>query len=222
MISIRDVSKRFGPVTALDRVSLELKAGERVALIGTNGSGKTTLLRAMCGLIRIEGQVRVGGRDVAAQPEAALKLLSYMPQVAPPLDAPVSELVRTFCVLRGRDAGEVEELAHTLGLTLSQVERSRVRDLSGGTKQKLLAAMALAARAPVLICDEPTANLDAAAREAFFAHVAARPQGSTLVVCSHRIDEVRRFVDRVVEMHDGRVQRDIEVKDSTMLMRSAT
>jgi ABC-2 type transport system ATP-binding protein len=213
MISVSHVSKRFGPVTALDDVSLEIGNGERVALIGTNGSGKTTLLRAACGLIRVEGRVEIAGCDVAREPERALARVSYMPQVAPPLDAPVRELVRAFCALRGRRPDEVTRLAAELGLKLEAVAATRARDLSGGMKQKLLAALALAARAEVLICDEPTANLDARARDAFFAQVERRPADSVLVVCSHRVDEVRRFVDRVIEMRDGRVQRDVEVAE---------
>jgi ABC-2 type transport system ATP-binding protein len=212
MIAVKHVSKRFGKVTALDDVSLDIGAGERVALIGTNGSGKTTLLRAVCGLLRVEGKVELDGHDVALQPEGALARLAYMPQVAPPLDAPVRELVRTVCSLRGREPAEVEAIAARLGLELKAVAGTRTRDLSGGMKQKLLAALALAAKTEVLVCDEPTANLDVSARDAFFSMVAERPPSSVLVVCSHRVEEVRRFVDRVIEMRDGRVERDVVVR----------
>lgn len=214
MIVFNDVTKRFGKVTALDGVSLRIEPSERVALIGTNGSGKTTLLRALCGLLRVDGSVEVYGHDVARAPERALANLAYMPQIAPPLDAPVAELVRTFCVLRGREPHEVGSRAARLGLDLGAVAKTRTRDLSGGMKQKVLAALALAAQARVLVCDEPTANLDSHARDAFFAMVAERPADSILVVCSHRVDEVRRFVDRVIEMKDGRVERDVDVLET--------
>jgi ABC-2 type transport system ATP-binding protein len=208
MISVQQVTKRFGRVRALDGVSLTVAAGERVAVVGTNGSGKTTLLRALCGLLRVEGRVEVGGVDVARLPEVALRQLAYMPQVAPPLEAPVGELVRAACALRGREVAQVAARAARLGLALEAVSATRVRDLSGGMKQKLLAALALTAEAPVLVCDEPTANLDPEARAAFFAEVNARPAGSVLVLCSHRVDEVRHLVDRVVELREGRVFRD--------------
>jgi ABC-type multidrug transport system ATPase subunit len=84
----------------------------------------------------------------------------------------------------------------------------RFRDLSGGMKQKLLAAMALATEAPILVCDEPTANLDGEARVSFFEQLAERPKGAVLVLCSHRVEEVRALVDRVIELRDGRVVRD--------------
>ena len=219
MISIQNVSKRFGVVQALEAVSLELAPGARVALVGTNGSGKTTLLRAMCGLLRVEGRITLFGSDVAKEPEVALRSLSSMPQIAPPLDAPVVELVRAFCVLRNRNPLAVAARAKRLGLDLESVARTRVRDLSGGMKQKLLAALALTAEAPVLVCDEPTANLDPAARRVFFEEVMARPASSILVLCSHRVDEVRHLVDRVVELDEGRVVADESLSQTLARLR---
>ncbi len=208
MIRFENVSKRFGKVLALDAVSLALKPGERVALVGTNGSGKTTLLRALCGLLRVEGRVLLGGSDVQREPELALRSLACMPQVAPPLEVPVGELVSAVCALRGRQPARCVARAARLGLDLEAVAKTRVRDLSGGMKQKLLAALALTAEAPVLVCDEPTANLDAAARAVFFEEVLARPATSVLVLCSHRVDEVRHLVTRVVQLDEGRVTHD--------------
>lgn len=219
MISIQNVSKRFGAVQALEAVSLELPPGSRVALVGTNGSGKTTLLRAMCGLLRVEGRITLYGSDVATEPQVALRSLSSMPQIAPPLDAPVVELVRAFCVLRNRNPVAVAARAKRLGLDLETVARTRVRDLSGGMKQKLLAALALTAEAPVLVCDEPTANLDPAARRVFFEEVLARPTNSILVLCSHRVDEVQHLVERVVQLDEGRVVADATLSQTLARMR---
>lgn len=213
MISFQNVSKTFGRVRALDAVSLDIKPGERVALVGTNGSGKTTLLRALCGLLRVEGRVTLFGSDVAREPQVALRSLACMPQVAPPLDAPVRELVNAFCALRSRDAAACQQRARRLGLDLEAVAKTRVRDLSGGMKQKLLAALALTAEAPVLVCDEPTANLDAEARSVFFEDVLGRPDNSILVLCSHRVDEVRHLVQRVVQLEEGRVVQDATLEN---------
>ena len=219
MISIQNVSKSFGAVQALEAVSLELPPGSRVALVGTNGSGKTTLLRAMCGLLRIEGRITLFGADVAKEPELALRSLSSMPQIAPPLDAPVRELVRAFCALRNREPSAVAARAKRLGLDLELVARTRVRDLSGGMKQKLLAALALTAEAPVLVCDEPTANLDPAARRVFFDEVLARPTSSILVLCSHRVAEVQHLVERVVQLDEGRVVADASLAQTLAKLR---
>lgn len=219
MISIQNVSKSFGGVRALEAVSLELPPGSRVALIGTNGSGKTTLLRAMCGLLRVEGRITLFGTDVAKEPEVALRSLASMPQIAPPLDAPVVELVRAFCALRNRAPSAVVLRAARLGLDLEAVAHTRVRDLSGGMKQKLLAALALTAEAPVLVCDEPTANLDPAARRVFFEEVLSRPSSSSLVLCSHRVDEVKHLVERVVQLDEGRVVSDASLLETLARMR---
>lgn len=221
MISIQNVSKSFGRVQALEAVSLELPPGSRVALVGTNGSGKTTLLRAMCGLLRVEGRITLFGSDVAREPEIALRSLASMPQIAPPLDAPVAELVRAFCALRNRTPQAVAARALRLGLDLEVVARTRVRDLSGGMKQKLLAALALTAEAPVLVCDEPTANLDPAARRVFFEEVLARPAHSILVLCSHRVDEVQHLVQRVIQLDEGRVIADESLAEALTRLKGS-
>ncbi len=211
MIEVRDVSKRFGRVVALDGVSLTIARGERVAFVGPNGSGKTTLLRAILGLVRVRGRVLIGGIDVARSPDEALQSVGYIPQIAPPLDASVADLVTVWSKLRGRPAEAVSLRAARLGLELDRWRSARFRDLSGGMKQKLLAAMGLACDAPVLACDEPTANLDEAARAAFFEQVRARPAGSIVLLCSHRADELASMVDRVVELREGRVHADRSV-----------
>ncbi len=208
MIQVHRVSKSFGPVIALDDVTLRIEKGERVAFVGSNGSGKTTLLRAILGLLRVEGRVTIGGIDVAKSPELALKRVAYIPQIAPPIEAPVSEVVRAHASLRDIDPKRTHETARRLGLDLDVLEKMRFRDLSGGMKQKLLAAMALATDADVLVCDEPTANLDEASRNAFFDEVNATRDHRIVILCSHRTEEVARLVDRVVEMREGRVARD--------------
>ena len=220
MITITNVRKRFGPVTALDGVTLAIGDGERVAFVGANGSGKTTLLRALLGLVRFEGKVLIEGWDVAREPESALRHVAYIPQIAPPIEAPVAEVVRAHAALREQAEDETYVRAKRLGLDLDGSRKKRFRDLSGGMKQKLLAAMALATAAPILVCDEPTANLDGHARTAFFEQLAERPSSSVVVLCSHRVEEVRQLVERVVELGDGRVVRDAPVAEVLRELRT--
>ncbi|HEY6556876.1 MAG TPA: ABC transporter ATP-binding protein [Polyangiaceae bacterium] len=207
MIEITHVSKFFGKIPALSDVSLSIEEGQRVALVGANGSGKTTLLRALLGLVRVSGRITVGGHDVAVSPERALRDVAYIPQIAPPLDAPVREVVRAVACLRNYDPARVQRYAAELGLDLEEHAGSRFRDLSGGMKQKVLAALALAAETRVLLCDEPTASLDASARAAFASVLERLPAERTVILCSHRAEELSDLVARTVELRDGRVFR---------------
>lgn len=208
MIEVEHVSKRFGRVVALHDVSLSIEPGERVALVGSNGSGKTTLLRSLLGLIRVEGRICISGYDVAKQPELALRELAYVPQISPPLDAPVREVLAAFCRLRNIREKACADCASRLGLSVGAIENTRFRDLSGGMRQKLLAAMALAAQPKILVCDEPTANLDADARAAFLEQIERRPADAVLIVCSHREEDVRGLVTRIITLHEGTVASD--------------
>lgn len=208
MIEVTDVSKSFGSLSALSRVTLSIEPGERVAFVGTNGSGKTTLLRALLGLVRTTGRIAVGGIDVAREPERALGRIAYIPQIAPPADAPVREVVRAIAALRGIEPRVIAERALDFGLSLERCATTRFVHLSGGMKQKLLAAAALAAETPILIGDEPTANLDAAARSVFFEQIRRSKPERIVILCSHRPDELAAVTGRVVEFSEGRIARD--------------
>jgi ABC-type multidrug transport system ATPase subunit len=208
MIEAQDVSKSFGALVALSHVSLSIAPGERVAFVGPNGSGKTTLLRAILGLIRATGRVSIGGIDVAVDPAQALRHVAYIPQVAPPADAPVREVVRAIATLRGIAPATIAERALTFGLSLERCATTRFVHLSGGMKQKLLAAAALAADTPILVGDEPTANLDAEARQVFFEELRRGRDDRIVILCSHRADELAHVAARVIEFREGRIERD--------------
>jgi len=213
VIHVSNVSKSFGKVPALRDVSLRIAPGERVAFVGSNGSGKTTLLRSILGLLRVEGRITIDGLDVAREPELALRGVAYIPQVAPPLDAPVGEVVRAQAALRGIDVARVASCAARLGLEFQALRATRFVELSGGMRQKLLAAMALATDARVVVCDEPTANLDAEARATFFQLIDERPREHVVILCSHRLEEVEKLVSRVIELREGRLSRDASLEE---------
>jgi len=209
-VELRDIRKRYGRLDAVAGVDLDLASGSRVALIGPNGSGKTTLIRAIMGLIGHAGEVRIDGRPAPEARIAEAGRLAYVPQIAPQMAAPVGDLIRTVANVRGIDASEVVALARELDLDVGAVAKRAFRDLSGGMKHKLLISIALAARPRLIVLDEPTASLDPAARARFAALQAERLEGATVILCSHRLDELRTLVDRVVALADGRVVHDAD------------
>jgi ABC-2 type transport system ATP-binding protein len=207
-IELRGVRKAFGKAEILRGIDLEIASGRRVALVGPNGSGKSTLLRAVLGLVGCEGQVLLDGATPFEQREELARHLAYVPQIAPQMSAPVREVVGI--VMRTRDLAfeRVEALASALALDLHPVLDRPFRLLSGGMKQKLLIALALAANASLLVLDEPTASLDADARDRFFKLISEAPAISTVLLCSHRLEELRHLAEDVVELADGKVVYD--------------
>ncbi|HEU4418937.1 MAG TPA: ABC transporter ATP-binding protein [Planctomycetota bacterium] len=203
-VELRKLGKRFGKVEALRSVSLLFPTGSRTALIGPNGSGKSTLVRALLGMLAVDGEVLFDGRVHEDRHELAPRI-AYVPQIAPRLAAPVRDVVRAVAGLRGQSWDAVAQVAAVLGLDLVALARRPFRALSGGQRQKVLAAMALASGAELLLLDEPTASMDPTSRGAFFRLVEGLPESVTVLLCSHRLDEIRRLVDRVVVLAEGSV-----------------
>lgn len=204
-VEFEQVTKRFGRLAALDDVSFALESGSRTALIGPNGAGKSTLTRVLMGMLRCEGNVRFDGRSSQASRSEVAQQLVYVPQIAPRLGAPVKDLVREIARLRELRPDAIAEEASGFGLDLGAIGSRAFRQLSGGMKQKLLLAMALACDAQLLILDEPTASLDPKSRAHLFGRLRARVDSPTLLLCSHRLEEIQQLVDSVLVLQDGRV-----------------
>lgn len=204
-VELDRVGKRFGRVAALQSVSLALPAGSRTALVGPNGSGKSTLTRLLTGMLAGDGAIRIDGFDAGRHRAALAPRIAYVPQIAPRLPAPVGELVAAVARLRRLDPQRVAELAAAFELDLPALRRRPFRALSGGMRQKLLAALALAADAGLLLLDEPTASMDPRSRATFFRLLEECAGGATVLLSSHRLDEIRRLVDGVVVLDEGRV-----------------
>lgn len=212
-IDFTQVTKRFGQTTALDEVDLRVEPGERVALIGPNGSGKTTLTRIILGMLRPEGEVTVGGCSPFEEREQLADRVAYVPQIAPQTSVPVAAIIETVCHLRAMPASRVVGVAERLQWRPAEHADKPFKNLSGGMKQKLLIALALAAQPRLLIMDEPTASLDADARRSFFEMCAELDAQTTVLLCSHRLEEVRHLIERIVALDSGRVSRDGPVED---------
>jgi osmoprotectant transport system ATP-binding protein len=213
-LAAREVSKRFGPVLALDRVSLEVRRGECVALIGESGSGKTTLLRCFNRLTDPDaGAVLVNGSDVSAvDPVELRRHVGYVPQEGGLLPHwRVGRNVALVPWLRGMsDAPALAERALRLvGLEPPTVSGRWPRELSGGQRQRVAVARALAARAEVVLLDEPFGALDAITRadlQGTLLDLRRELRFTTLLV-THDLAEAFLLADRVAVMHEGRIEQ---------------
>ena len=217
MIQFKQVAKTFRKARVLDGVSLDIGLGERVALIGSNGAGKTTLIRCLLGEYTHDGEVSIGGLDPRSNRTAVLGKIGFVPQLPPPLKMPVGQLIDFSASLCGTDPQRIHAIAKRLGLDVDGILTRQFVRLSGGMKQKLLIAIALGRDAQVLVMDEPAANLDPEARKIFFDLLAERLQDATMIISSHRLDEVSSLVNRVVEMDMGKVVLDDKVADDVAL-----
>jgi ABC-2 type transport system ATP-binding protein len=205
MIQIKGVEKRFQHHPVLDGVDLSVASGDRIALIGSNGAGKTSLIRCILGEYSFFGELSVWGLDPRRQRVAVLDQVGFVPQLPPPLKVRVEELVSLTVRLMQVSAAEIHSVADSLGLDLALHRKQIFFKLSGGMKQKLLIAIALARKPRMLILDEPAANLDPDARETFFSLLADMPKETVMLLSSHRVDEISGLVNRVVEMDQGKV-----------------
>jgi ABC-type multidrug transport system ATPase subunit len=205
MIEIRGLTKRYGKSVVVDDFSLTVPPGEAIALWGPNGAGKTTVVRCLLGLVDFDGTIEIGGLDVRKYGKSTRSQLGYVAQqLAFYDDMTVLETLDFSASLRHLSTERVDEVLEVVDL--GGHHGKRVRELSGGLRQRLGLAAALLPDPPLLLLDEPTSNLDAAARESAVALLDdLRCQGRTLVVTSHHLEEVGMLVDRVIAMDEGRI-----------------
>ena len=205
-ISLRGVTKRYGPLTAVDNLTLEIPAGSTVALLGQNGAGKSTTVGMLTGLLEPDGgTVRVGG----VTPRAAVTtggIAAMLQDCGPMPGVTVAELVELGRRLYPAPlaTGAALELAGLSGLARRRVER-----LSGGQGQRLKFALVAVANPDTMLLDEPTRALDVQGRREFWAAMRAfADSGRTILFATHYLDEVEQNADRVVVMAHGRIVAD--------------
>ena len=206
-IELDSVGKRYGRHTAVDGVSLEVQAGECLALVGHNGAGKTTLMKLMLGLVRpTAGQIRVlGGAPVQSGAAKRRSGVGFLPENVA-FDAALTgrEVLAFFARLKGVPVKEGLELLARVGL--DEAAGRRVRTYSRGMRQRLGLAQALLGEPRVLLLDEATSGLDPALRQDFYGMVQALGRaGTTVVLSSHVLTELEARTDRVAIMNRGRL-----------------
>jgi ABC-2 type transport system ATP-binding protein len=222
VIKFENTGKSFRHQAVLKDIRLGIGTRDRVALVGSNGAGKTTLIRCLLAEYTCGGTVSVNGMNPRRQRTEVLQQIGFVPQLPPPLRMPVGQLIRYSARLCNSDPQRIAAVAATLKLDVDRIWKQSFVKLSGGQKQKILIAIALGRDVECLVLDEPAANLDPDARHAFFELLAARQDDTTMLISSHRLDEVAALVNRVVELDQGRVVLDEQVIDTVDLSSRMT
>jgi ABC-2 type transport system ATP-binding protein len=206
-VDLDRVVKRFGSVTAVDGISLQIRPGEVVALLGPNGAGKTSTVDMLLGLSDpSEGTVEVYGRP--PHEAVALGLVSAVMQTGGLLkDYTVEETVKLTAVLFGRGPKDVAEALERAGI--ADIGKRLVGKCSGGQQQRLRFAMALLPDPELLILDEPTTGMDVGGRHDFWTAIREDARsGRTVIFATHYLEEADAYADRVVFIRRGQVVAD--------------
>ena len=219
ILEINELSKTYeNGFSALSNTSLNVKEGEILALLGPNGAGKTTLISTICGIsVLTSGQIKVGGFDIQSQYREARKLIGLVPQEI--TLEPFEKVMNTVRFSRGlfgkpKDDAYVEKVLRSLSLW--DKKDSRIMQLSGGMKRRVLIAKALAHEPRLLFLDEPTAGVDVELRQSMWAVVEElRKDGVTIILTTHYIEEAEAIADRIAVIAKGSI-RLVEEKAALM------
>ncbi len=209
MIEISSLSKRFGKITALNELSLNIKKGELLGIIGPNGAGKTTAIRIIsCILHPDQGQVMVGSYNVAKNPLEIKGMIGYLPEEPNLYERfKAYDLLKYFGELYGvpKDLldSRIEELLELVGM--SDRAQHRINTFSKGLRQRIGIARALVHDPEIIIFDEPTMGLDPATAISIREFIGGLKGDKTIILCTHYMDEADSLCDRVAILNQGQI-----------------
>jgi lipooligosaccharide transport system ATP-binding protein len=208
-IRLRGVVKRYGPITAVDGLDLDVPYGTCVGLLGPNGAGKTTTMRMLTAqAIADEGELEVLGFRLPEESKQARAQLGVTPQldnldVTLTVEQNLLVFAHLYRIARGERRAAIERALEMANL--GDRRDSRVDKLSGGMRRRLLIARALVHRPRLILLDEPTVGLDPQVRQELWALIdALRSEGTTILMSTHYIEEAQRLADTVLIMSHGR------------------
>lgn len=205
MIEIRGLCKRFGSNLVLDGIDLDIQPGRITAIVGPNAAGKSTLIKCVLGLTRPDtGTITVGSVDIDERGEYRSRI-GYMPQIARfPENISGQDLIEMIVDVRGATARSID-LIDSLGLRAHLGKP--LRTLSGGTRQKLNAVIAMLFAPAVLMLDEPSAGLDPVSAGLLKDRMRAeRDAGMTVILTSHILSEIDELADDVAFLAEGQIR----------------
>lgn len=211
MIKVKNLTKKYGSITALDDVSFSVKKGEVVGFLGPNGAGKTTTMNIITGyLSSTSGTVTIDGHEILENPTEAKKRIGYLPEV-PPLypDMTVNEYLDFLYELKNAKQKKVPHFNEICELTRITGVRGRlIKNLSKGYRQRVGIAQALVGNPPVLILDEPTVGLDPKQIIEMRTLIKKLGEHHTVILSSHILSEVQAVCGRIIVLNNGKLVAD--------------
>lgn len=208
MIDIQAISKRYGTFQVLNQCSAHFQRGEAAAVIGPNAAGKTTLIKCILGMVKPDkGQILFENKAIGADWRYREKI-GYMPQITRfPENLTIAALFELMLDLRKISDKKALDWSLYEAFELETMKEKLLRTLSGGTRQKVSAALAFLFRPSVLFLDEPTAGLDPIAADILLTRIEnAKIEGKLTIITSHLMNEVEKLADRAMYLQDGQIQ----------------
>jgi Cu-processing system ATP-binding protein len=206
MISVKNITKTFGKLKALDNVSVTFEKGQCIALLGPNGCGKTTLIKSILGMVVPDSGSILFNNEPIRNNWLYRSQVGYMPQIGRyPENMSIAQVIEMMKDIRkGIDRHPDEELVKNFGLNLMM--KKKMRTLSGGTTQKVSAALAFMFHPDVLILDEPTAGLDPLSSEKLKQKIIKeKEKGKLVLITSHILSELDDLITEVFYMQEGKL-----------------
>ncbi|MBI2936602.1 MAG: ABC transporter ATP-binding protein [Thaumarchaeota archaeon] len=205
MIELNEVTKKYGKFNAVDDVSFKVDKNELIALLGPNGAGKTTILKCIIGLVAFNGSITVDGLDVKKSGVDVRRRVAYHPQhVSLYNHMSVVDNLKFFAGVKRLDGETINRSLEENGL--KDHASKKVSELSEGLKQRLMLATTLLGDSPIILFDEPSANLDIRGVLAFKEVVdSLSRKGKTIILSTHLLSDINEIANRIIVMNQGRL-----------------
>ncbi|MFA7287992.1 MAG: ABC transporter ATP-binding protein [Melioribacteraceae bacterium] len=210
MLKIKNITKSFDSITALDNISLNIEKGEFFGLLGPNGAGKTTLINTIIGYLEPElGEVSIDGEVITVENTQLRKKIGYVPQdIALYLELSAYQNLKLFGRIFNLSGNELENKINEVMelVQLSDRKKDTVKDFSGGMKRRINLAVSLLHNPDIILCDEPTVGVDPQSRNAIFEmlHNLNR-EGKTILYTTHYMEEAERLCSRLAIIDNGKI-----------------
>jgi ABC-2 type transport system ATP-binding protein len=209
VITVKNVTKKYGKFKAVDNISFEINDGEIIGLLGPNGAGKSTTMNILTGFIEpTEGEVIINGYNISKKPKKAKKCIGYMPEGVPLYkDMTVKEFVTYMAELKGVKKEQIKESVDQAiqDTWIQNVRKVLIRNLSKGYKQRVSMAGALVGNPEIIILDEPTVGLDPKQIIEIRNLIKKLGKNHTLIISSHILSEISQICERVIIINKGQI-----------------